>query len=161
MNNNDRINKILNNEEFKLLKIKLDKLEENRVFCKHDLNHSLDVARIMYIKSLEENLKFSKDIIYGAALLHDLGRVLQYENQIPHNEGSAIIAEKILLECDYSKEEIEIITKAIKSHRKDSENADFSKLLYDSDKLSRICFNCSSERECYWDNNKKNHKIIY
>ena len=37
--------------------------EKSRIFCKHDLQHSLDVARIAYILNLEADLKIEKEII--------------------------------------------------------------------------------------------------
>ena len=45
----NKINEILQNDIFKLNIVKLEKLEENREFCRHGINHSLDVARIAYI----------------------------------------------------------------------------------------------------------------
>ena len=74
----NKVNEIINNKLFidKIQKLKL--IEKDRIFCKHGIEHLLDVARIAYIKNLEEKLGYDKEVIYGAALLHDLGRV-QYE----------------------------------------------------------------------------------
>ena len=47
----------------------------------------------------------SKDIIYATALLHDLGRADQYEKGISHEEAGAILAEEILTDCGYTREE--------------------------------------------------------
>ncbi|AIY84463.1 HD domain-containing protein [Clostridium baratii] len=157
----DKINEILQNNIFKANMIKLEKLEENREFCRHGINHSLDVARIAYIMTLEKELAYSKEIIYAVALLHDIGRVMQYEKGISHHEGSVILAEEILKNTSYDDEEIIIIIDAIKNHRNKENASEFNKLIFKSDKLSRNCFMCKSYDECYWDSNKKNNIINY
>lgn len=157
----DKINEILQNDIFKLNMEKLEKLEENRAFCRHGINHSLDVARIAYIMTLENGFDYSKDIIYAIALLHDIGRVMQYEKGVSHHEGSVILAEEILKNTSYDDEEISIIIEAIKNHRNKENASEFNKLIFKSDKLSRNCFMCKSYDECYWDSNKKNNIINY
>lgn len=159
---NDKINSILRNTYFRESLRKLNNLEENRVFCIHGIEHSMDVARIGYIISLEQNLNISKELIYGAALLHDLGRVMEYEKDIPHDKGSVILATRILKESLYSKEECEDIIKAISSHRvKESEKSVLGDILYKSDKLSRMCFGCNAKSKCHWSDEKKNLEIKY
>ncbi|MGN1137999.1 MAG: HD domain-containing protein [Ruminococcus sp.] len=156
----DRVNKIIHNSRYQELIAELNFLEKDRKFCKHTMEHFLDTARIMYIISLENNLNISKDVIYACALLHDIGRVAEYKQGKPHNESSAGIARGILKACDYSDKEINDITKAILFHRaKDCDNI-LGKLLYKADKLSRLCFCCYAESECYWDKEKKNFDII-
>ena len=44
-------------------------LERDRQFCRHDLVHFLDVARLAYIENLERGLGVDKELIYAAALL--------------------------------------------------------------------------------------------
>ena len=46
--------------------------EKERIFCRHGMEHLLDVARIAYITNLEEGLGIEKDVIYAAGLLHDV-----------------------------------------------------------------------------------------
>lgn len=75
---------------------KLQELEKGRVFCHHDMAHFLDVARIAHIHNLERDLKIRKEVIYAAALLHDIGKDRQYTEKIPHERASAEIAEQIL-----------------------------------------------------------------
>ena len=72
---------------------RLEEAERDRKFCRHQMDHLLDVARIAYIQNLERKLGFSKEMIYAAALLHDIGKVRQYEEKIPHEIASAEIAE--------------------------------------------------------------------
>ncbi|MEG1481574.1 HD domain-containing protein [Clostridium sp.] len=157
----NKINEILKSSTFISNMKKLEELEKDREFCTHGLNHSLDVARIAYIKSLEDNLSFSKDVIYGVALLHDIGRVLQYEKGIPHHEGSVILSKEILKETSYEDEEIDLIIGAIENHRNNDELNSFNKLICECDKLSRNCFICKSYKDCHWDRNKKNNLINY
>ncbi|MBY0756980.1 HD domain-containing protein [Clostridium sardiniense] len=156
-----RVNQILNNETFKINMGLLDKLEKDREFCRHGLDHSLDLARIAYIKSLEEDIKISKEIIYAVALLHDLGRVLQYTEGVPHHEGSVILAKQILKDTSFNDEERALIIDGIEKHREINGENSFNKLIQDSDKLSRNCFSCKSYDKCYWDSNKKNNLIKY
>ena len=77
---------------------KLEEIEKERIFCCHQMNHLLDVARIAYIYNLERQLNIRREVIYAAALLHDIGKYLQYTQAVPHEEASAEIAEKILRE---------------------------------------------------------------
>jgi uncharacterized protein len=156
----EKINQILNSQLFKKYLIKLDELEENRVFCKHGIEHSLDVARIAYIKVLEDKLPYSKEVIYSIGLLHDIGRVSEYTDNIPHHQGSVIIATEILEGTSFSTDEKQIILKAIGEHRKKAED-ELSRLIYFSDKLSRGCFVCKSQNECYWPTENKNFNIKY
>ena len=39
-------------------------LERDRQFCRHDLVHFLDVARLAYIENLERGLGVDKELIY-------------------------------------------------------------------------------------------------
>lgn len=132
--------------------------EKDRIFCIHDIEHCLDVARIAYIIVLEKGVQLSKDIIYGASLLHDVGRVLTKEN---HHLASVKIAREILGECEYTQEEISLICDAIKSHReKGTELVNLSDILAFADKISRQCYKCNAIDECYWSDNKKNMEIL-
>lgn len=155
-----RVNDILNNELYKEYLHRLKKYEENREFCKHDMDHFLDMARIAYIIVLEEGINVSKEIIYSIGLLHDIGRVLEYESGIPHHEASVIISKEILKDIDFSYEEKESILKAIENHR-DEDNEQLSSIIYTSDKLSRNCLECKAIKDCYWSDEKKNLIIKY
>ena len=67
----ERINKISEHPLWKLNMTQLKEAERDRIFCKHGIEHLLDVARIAYIENLEQNCGVSKEGIYAAALLHD------------------------------------------------------------------------------------------
>ncbi|MDV4152668.1 HD domain-containing protein [Clostridium sp. AL.422] len=154
----DNVNIILNHPKYKMLLEELNNIEKERKFCNHTLEHFLDVARIAYIIVLEKKLCYSKEVIYSIALLHDIGRVAEYNNGVDHHEASAIIAEELLQYTSFTKEEKTLIIKSIKEHRRESED-ELSKIIYKSDKLSRNCFNCMAYKECYWKEDKKNNNI--
>ncbi len=143
---------------------RLQELEETRVFCRHQMNHLLDVARISYILNLEMKLGISRDLIYAAALLHDIGKGRQYEEGIPHETASADLAEQILADMPaklaFTSEEQQQILTAIRGHRRLRRDAEpLEALLYKSDKMSRACFACPAESQCNWSNDKKNMEI--
>ena len=72
-----RVNAILRHPLFEQKLRLLDELEAERIFCRHDLTHLMDVARLMWIDVLEKGLGIDRELVYAAALLHDLGRADQ------------------------------------------------------------------------------------
>lgn len=136
-------------------------LEKDRIFCGHDTDHFLDVARLAYIEDLERNLNISKELIYAAALLHDIGRHLEYLEGIPHDKASAMLAGDILNDCGFDTQEQNEIISAIAQHRT-AETAmkdDLAGLIYRADKKSRPCLFCRAEKLCNWSSQKKNLKL--
>ena len=156
-----RVNKLLNCEKFKNTLEKIENIEKTRIYCGHNFEHLLDVARISYMLNLEENLKIDKEIIYVTAFLHDIGRFEEYTSNIPHDVASAEFAKEVLAYCDFNKDEEKTIIDAILSHRKNDSDTPLGKILYRADKLSRNCFSCSAENTCYWSKEKKNLQIKY
>lgn len=162
----DRINNILQNNRYRLLINKITEQEKNRIYCRHGLDHCLDVARIGWIIAFEEGLEVDKELIYAAALLHDAGRAVtesEDENiKVPHQKQSIIYAEYILKECGFDKSEICIISDAIISHNSNGKDkGGLSYILYKADKLSRNCFDCHARSSCYWPEEEKNKGVIY
>ncbi len=143
---------------------KLKQAEHGRKFCCHQMEHLLAVARIAYILNLERNLGIRKEVIYAAALLHDIGKYEQYTDGVPHEEASARIAEQIFAELPgeaFSGEEKRQMIRAIRGHRREREGMEpLEELLYVSDKRSRNCFACESEAACNWSPEKKNCSIV-
>ncbi len=158
-----RIDKIWNHKLYQECKNQIEAAEQNRIYCLHDLEHSLDVARIAYIINLEEHYDLERELIYAMALLHDLGRCRQYATGEDHHVAGVALAEKILRECDFTAHETEIICQAIGNHRDVSEKTEnpYADLLYRADKQSRNCFNCKVGKTCYWKDEMRNHAIIY
>ena len=152
----DRVNRILQHPRFDEELRRLADIEQGRPFCGHGIDHLLDVARIAYILSLETqetSEQQDKELIYAAALLHDIGRSKQYTDGTPHEIESAVIAAEILTECGFNEFEADVILKAILAHR--TRNTDkrigLAGLLYRADKLSRKCFDSADEqpRKCF------------
>ena len=155
----DRVNEILRHPVFSEHLTRLDTLEQTRYFCRHGLPHLLDVARMMWITALERQLPLNREVVYAAALLHDLGRVEQIEAGIPHHQASAQLAARILPDAGFGEVEIALIQAAIASHRSDGGENNLEQLLYWADKKSRACWMCPAKGECNWPDEKKNWEI--
>jgi len=158
-----RIDAIIRDPLFQECLNKNKKAESGREFCKHDLQHFVDVARITYILALESG-RFSKliedsglsgaqaakEVVYAAGILHDVGRWRQYETGEDHSVIGAELANEILKRANFSPQENRVITRAIREHR--SQRAGMSllgELLYRADNLSRACHECSAKEKCY------------
>lgn len=159
----DKVNRIWNHPMYREAYAAIQELEKEREFCGHSAEHFLAVARLMWIYNLEEGSGLSRERVYGAALLHDIGRHLQYREGIPHHEASAALAEKILPDCGFAEEEIQDILGAILAHRSPEirEEKSLRGYLYRADKQSRSCLSCPAEAACDWPEEKKNLKIDY
>ena len=151
-----RINCILKNPEYlKYLKKNID-AEAGRIYCRHNTEHFLDVARIAYILSMENHLDMEKEVIYAAGLLHDIGRWAEYEDGTDHAAASKELAEVILPDCGFSVAETDEICEAIGSHRNGpgrdvsdkGSRLTLSDILYKADKLSRNCVLCEAKSTC-------------
>lgn len=161
-----RVNEIYDHPVFQEKFRALQEAEKDRLFCKHTLEHLIDVARLMYIYALEHDLSISKELIYATALMHDIGRIDQIEQGTPHEKAGAALCDVILPDCGFSEEETAVIKDAILHHRNRTyesevpgEHDTLSELLYWEDKKSRNCFACEMKKECNWDEEKMNLKI--
>lgn len=159
-----RLNAVVSHEIYRKYYKRIEECEADRIFCCHQMNHLLDVARIAYIKNLEEGLGFDKEIIYVAAVLHDIGKSFQYREQIPHEIAGEKMARRILDsfsgEEAFSEEEKELICLAVRGHRRRHEHMrPIEKLFYESDKRSRMCLFCAAEKKCNWSQEEKNMEI--
>lgn len=159
----ERIDRILRHPLFLQYVGENAKEEETRLFCCHDMAHFLDVARIAWILNLEEEDGIGRDLIYAAALLHDIGRYLQYRDKIPHEQAGVMLAPPILRDCGFDETEANRILSAIATHRDASVSGrkDLNGLLYRADKLSRPCYVCKQEKACGWKQGKKNRNLRY
>ena len=164
MNRMKKVNAILAHPLYRECYARLEELEKDRIFCRHQMTHLLDVARIAYISNMEQGLGIEKEVIYAAALLHDIGKYVQYEDGTPHEQSGEKMASEILVSLSekdaFSDEENRMILTAIRGHRRLREGAEvLEKLLYTSDKASRMCFACPAEGECDWSTEKKNMEL--
>ena len=149
----ERVNRILKDPDFVRIEEQIANCEKTRIFCHHGFEHLLDVARVGVLMAMDEDLDIPRDIIYAAALLHDIGKGEQYTKGqgIDHEQVGAELAAPILEKCGYEDDEIELITEAIAEHRnyriKDERN--LKGLLYRADKASRKCFACKVTERCH------------
>ena len=155
-----RIDKIIQNPQYVDTLKRLQALETDRIFCRHDMSHFMSVARLMWIEVLEQQLSVDREVVYAAALLHDMGRVEQMEHGTPHEQASADLAAQILPYAGYNEEEVRQVTSAILSHRKESTTSTLGRILYQADKRSRACWCCSASNLCNWPEQKKNKGIF-
>ena len=159
-----RVNAIFRHPLYQKYYRQVEEAEQGRIYCRHQMTHLMDVARIAYIRSLEEGLGLDREVIYAAAVLHDIGKVLQYEEGIPHEITGEKIAAEILDglagENAFSETEKTMILTAIRGHRKLRDEPEvLERLLYESDKASRMCFACPADPQCDWNEEKKNKEI--
>lgn len=158
----ERVEALLANLVFEAYVAKNAEKEAERRFCRHGFQHLVDVARIAYILMLENgdiekfavandiNRRTAREIIYAAALLHDIGRWQEYETGGDHAGLSAELAVDILSETGFSLMESGLITTAIAEHRRWSENMSLlGQHLFKADKFSRLCSQCEAAGECY------------
>lgn len=141
----------------------LEQMEGDRVFCKHDLPHFLDTARILYTMVLEGGYPYSMDLAYGAGLLHDIGRYIEYTGGTPHEIAAEPVVQEILGQCSYTEVEIDEIVRAISAHgEKDASSfGSLGELLYRADKTGRPCCHCSAAEDCYWPEERKQNSLSY
>ncbi len=152
-----KANRIISNPLFLEKMEQLEQLEQNRQFCRHGWEHCMDVARAMALINEERGLGFSKDMLYSTALVHDLGRVEEYIQGIPHEKAGVILAKQILKECGFTQNEITEIEEAVGEHRDVGlEGSRLTKLLKEADKKTRLCFRCKAKEQCKWSKEKMN-----
>lgn len=158
-----RVEQILQDSFFQECMARNQAKEVNRKFCKHSIQHVIDVARVTYIIMLESadlkkfieeyrlnDREAAKEIIYAAALLHDIGRWKEYETGEDHAACGAEMAVEILVRAGFNQAETNIIIRAIREHRRIGEDMSMlGERLYRADNLSRACSQCEASYECY------------
>jgi len=159
----ERIDRIFNNTVYKKHLHSIEKYEQDRIYCRHNVDHFLDVARIALILAAEEGVCVQKDMVYAASLLHDIGRDRQYEDGTAHETASAELAQDILRKSGFSEGETKAITEAIREHGNEAvmTRRDIVGLLYRADKLSRKCYCCNAQDTCHKAEYKRNTHIKY
>ncbi|AET65838.1 putative domain HDIG-containing protein [Desulfosporosinus orientis DSM 765] len=147
-----RVNKLLDHKDYSLYMERINHLEKERIFCKHGFEHGLGVARIAYSYLLEKGeVSLGKEVIYAAALLHDIGRWVEYQTGEDHAEVSARLALPLLKECGFSPEDTQAIVVGIKEHRRhhDDDLSLLGEALAIADDWARDCRYCSAQNQCY------------
>ena len=136
--------------------------EKDREFCHHDMTHALNVARICYILVLEQKLPYRRELVYAAALLHDIGRAAQYVTGESHHRMGSQLAGKILADAGFSSEDIRLVQDIIERHCSHLSAAQVETCrkkapetlleAFDlADFWSRRCPECVVRSECYWE----------
>lgn len=159
----ERVNRILSNGLYQEYQKEIDDREKDRIYCRHNIAHLMDVARIAEILNCENGSLVSKELIYATALLHDCGRHIQYDKNIPHEIVGAELAEPILRDCGFEEEEILHILQAIRLHRTEQEALKYplAGLIYRADKKSRLCMCCNASDTCHKKEEGRNLFLTY
>ena len=119
-----------------------DNVEKYMLDCTKDSAHDKEhIYRVLYfalsIAKFEKTVDI--DVLISACLLHDIGRVEQFENpNLCHANIGSIKAYNYLINHNWSLEKAEHIRDCIFTHRYRNENLPASieaKILFDSDKL--------------------------
>ena len=153
-------NRILRSRRYLQLCSELRELERDRIFCGHDMEHFLSVARIAMLLCHEAGIQADPDTIYAAALLHDIGRAEEYRTGVPHDQAGAVIAGEILEEVGAPPEMQADVVRIIAAHRRPgSEIGPVEEIFYRADKKSRLCFCCKAKDLCNWPDSRRNNEI--
>lgn len=124
--------------------------DKARNLCLHDLQHAVDTARVAHLYALKEGLDLDEDLLYSAALLHDIAKWKQIrDGTVDHAAAGAVLAEAILREIGMEAEDTARIVDAIRTHRhRDPKGPDLNRALYEGDKSSRFCLLCKNIGHC-------------
>lgn len=170
------VERLLKRPEYLDLQKEIEKLEADRIYCKHKFAHSLDVCRIAWILFLEEQVQSEnqaenrqtdlaewKERIYLTGLLHDIGRVAQYQTGEHHGEAGRKISARLLAEIDCPDAWRDEILFVVALHfGKDGERMREKSLgdyICRADHLSRNCFLCDASPTCKWLEEEKNKTV--
>lgn len=195
--------KLLKHPEFLRLQKRVQQMEQERIYCHHELSHALDVCRMAWMMYLEdqmqENFRYGsdtewkqdsgwnvvsksrsetaacvtenrkmdicekKDQFYVTGLLHDIGRVAQYETGEHHSEAGVRIAKQLLAEIEYPSEWMAETLQIVGVHHgREEEKEESGTMEYyirRADHLSRNCFCCEAADSCKWSDEERNQTI--
>ncbi len=154
-----RIQPILDSPLYRDFLARIEQLERTRIYCRHGLPHLLDVARIAALLAAERGAPYPRDVIYAAGLLHDIGRVRQYQYGEPHAQAGLSAAAEILRGTAFTEEEQREILQAVCRHQTGGEN-DLAQLICEADHASRMCFACDARDTCNWPEERRNQTVL-
>ena len=157
-----RVDAVWASEGFQVRYRRIRELERSRPYCGHGLDHLLDVARLMWVRVLEDGPALDRELVYAAALLHDIGRADEYLSGEPHDAAGARAAREILESLPegtrFPPADVDAICAAVRAHRS-AGGGPLAELLRACDRLSRECLDCPSRAGCKWPDGKKNLTI--
>lgn len=178
--------RVLKHPIFEKFMQEIRQLEADRVYCRHELEHGVDVARLAWIYYMEDKLDDDsqnvgvlywkrpsygewveekeevKDLIYTCALLHDIGRVTQYRTGIHHSISGVEPAMQILQDIEAPESWVKEIMDVVSEHSHGSISDKKKNLEYyitKADHDCRLCFACQASDSCKWSEEEKNHTI--
>ena len=164
--------KLLQNPGFRKIQAEIRQWEITRIYCHHELAHSMDVARMAWIYFLEDcqkehlflepmQLEEKKDFIYVCALLHDIGRAKQYETGVHHSVGGQALAECLLLAIGAPETWKDPVLHIVAGHhacgRTDESERQIAGYIDRADHDCRPCFLCEGRDTCKWGQKEQNH----
>ncbi|MDO5548401.1 MAG: HD domain-containing protein [Eubacteriales bacterium] len=156
----ERLTAIIQHKRFREILFRLEECEREREYCCHGIEHLLAVARTAYALSLERGACVDKDLLYAAALLHDIGRLAQYNDGTPHEQAGVPLAREILQDTAFSEEERDCILESVRCHRaRRFGGSSVPDLIFEADKRSRPCFLCKKTDSCKWPDERKNYIV--
>jgi len=115
-----------------------------RELSKSDLGaHRLDHTMRVYSLSMElsKGLQINMRVLEAAALLHDVGRPSESESNVSHSVLSGEMSKDYLRDLGYTKQEIDHVVDAIRTHRFSEgiePRSTEGQILSDADKLDAI-----------------------
>ncbi|MCD8156081.1 MAG: HD domain-containing protein [Clostridiales bacterium] len=168
--------RLLHNERFLQIMREVQEDERERIYCHHELEHGLDVARIAWILCIENSVTNAQDMdadrtereerkdrIYVAGLIHDIGRSAQCRTGEHHAIAGVRLARQILTEVGYPREWIDEVCCFIREHHgrqyRYEDKSAISYYIERADQLSRNCFCCPAADTCKWEESEKNRSI--
>lgn len=173
MDSMPRVRAIWESPAFRDALASIDGAERDREFCGHGVAHLVDVARVAWILNLERDLGLDREVVYAAALLHDVGRAAQYATGEPHDAAGERMAAEMLDalpgELAFPASDREAILAAVRGHRGDARRvfggagepapASLASIIREADGRSRPCYACPAREACYWPDERKNLSI--
>ena len=158
----ERYQKIVRNKRFQREYQRLEEKEQDRRFCRHNMEHFLAAARISLYQSFWKTAGDIQRCYLWYRFLHDLGRMAEYEtgNLMRSWRGSC---RGILRSADMSRWRLNRLQTSIRGHRRKGQKDpdSFADVFYQADKLSRDCIHCRVREECYWPEDRKNDRYRF
>jgi len=128
------------NDKFNFLKLK----EKIQIYFEEGGSHAFDHTQRVYNMAIKlaKSQNVNIDIIKASALLHDIARLKEDNNEVKcHAETGAEMARTILKEMNFPADEIEKVCYAIKVHRQSkgiNPETKEAKILQDADRLDAL-----------------------
>ncbi len=152
-----RLDRIIHHPVFQQELERLEFYEKDRIYCRHNLEHLLAVARTAQILNLERQANIPQDVLYAASLLHDIGRACQYATGQPDRQPGVMLAEKTPKDAAFTPAQPnELLDCGQHHHGRPWGGTDLVSILSEADTRSRPCFSCLAAESCKWSMERRN-----